>query len=69
MTRTLSRGFALALAGAGAGCSKAPPKQARPDLPVAVATVRKAAVPYTVEANGMVTPLKTATAPRRWTGC
>jgi multidrug efflux system membrane fusion protein len=41
--------------------SKTPPKQVRQPISVAVAKVRRADVPYLVEANGVVTPLQSAT--------
>jgi multidrug efflux system membrane fusion protein len=43
-----------------AGCSKKQDARSRPPVPVLVARVKKADVPYTVEANGVVTPLQTA---------
>lgn len=41
-------------------CSKAPVKPQRPAISVAVVPVKKMALPYTVEANGIVTPIQAA---------
>ncbi|HEX7545519.1 MAG TPA: efflux RND transporter periplasmic adaptor subunit [Gemmatimonadaceae bacterium] len=41
-------------------CSKAPVKPMRPAISVAVVPVRKVTLPYTLEANGIVTPIQTA---------
>jgi multidrug efflux system membrane fusion protein len=49
-----------ALLGAGA-CTKAPTRAPRPAIAVTVIPVKRAAVPYDVAANGIVTPLQTAT--------
>jgi multidrug efflux system membrane fusion protein len=46
---------ALALAGA---CKKAPPRPA-PPVPISAAAVERRAVPYTIQANGVVEPLQT----------
>ena len=46
---------------AGACGSKAPPKAARPAVAVTLGRVKRASVPYTIVANGVVTPLQTAT--------
>jgi multidrug efflux system membrane fusion protein len=43
-----------------AGCSKKQDARGRPAVPVLVTRVRKADVPYTIEANGVVTPLQAA---------
>ncbi len=52
----------LSAAVLSAACgSKAPPKQGRPAVSVAVAKARRANVPYLIEANGVVTPLQSAT--------
>jgi multidrug efflux system membrane fusion protein len=48
-------GLALLLLAASA-CSKKQEQRARPPVPVAVITVKKADVPYTIEANGVVIP-------------
>ena len=45
---------------AAAACSKAPPARGRPTVPVVVTRARLADVPYTIEANGVVTPLRSA---------
>ncbi|MFL5607601.1 MAG: efflux RND transporter periplasmic adaptor subunit [Gemmatimonadaceae bacterium] len=42
------------------GCSKKQDARSRPPVPVVVARVKKADVPYTIEANGVVTPLQAA---------
>ena len=41
-------------------CSKAPQRQMRPPVTVAIAPARHATVPYDLEANGVVTPLQSA---------
>ena len=43
-----------------ASCSKKQDPRGRPPVPVVVTRVRKADVPYTIEANGVVTPLQAA---------
>jgi multidrug efflux system membrane fusion protein len=43
-----------------AGCSKPPVRPPRAPVSVAVTQVRRMSMPYTVEANGTVTPLQTA---------
>jgi multidrug efflux system membrane fusion protein len=54
----------LAVAGVAAslllvpGCSKQQDARGRPPVPVLVTRVRKSDVPYTIEANGVVTPLQ-----------
>jgi multidrug efflux pump subunit AcrA (membrane-fusion protein) len=63
MTRTTSTAalgatLAFALLGAACGKPKAPPQ--RPAVPVAVASVKRAAVPFTILANGIVQPIQTA---------
>jgi len=41
-------------------CSKPQTRQQRPPVAVAVTSVRRAPVPYTLEANGIVTPIQSA---------
>src|ERR1017187_11038536 len=48
-----------AILAAGA-CSKAPAKPVRPAISVAVVPGKKVTLPYTLEANGIVTPIQTA---------
>ncbi len=55
------RGLLPAVAVLAVACSKAPPKQGRPVVTVAVAPVKRATVPYNLDANGVVTPMQTAT--------
>lgn len=43
-----------------AGCARKERKPANPPVPVSVATARRAGVPYSIGANGIVTPLQTA---------
>jgi multidrug efflux system membrane fusion protein len=43
-----------------AACSKKQDARSRPPVPVLVTRVKKADVPYTIEANGVVTPLQAA---------
>lgn len=43
-----------------AACSKTPNKPQRPPVAVAVVTARRAPVPYTLDANGIVTPIQSA---------
>lgn len=43
-----------------AACSKAPQRQMRPPVTVAVAPAKRATVPYDLDANGVVTPLQSA---------
>lgn len=43
-----------------AGCSKDKQQRDRPPVPVVVTTVKKMDVPYTVQANGVVTPFQSA---------
>jgi len=45
----------------GTACSKKADPRGRPPVPVMVTRVKKADVPYTIEANGVVTPLQSAT--------
>lgn len=47
------------LAGLGA-CSKAPVRAPRPAIAVSVIPVKRASVPYDIDANGIVTPMQTA---------
>jgi membrane fusion protein, multidrug efflux system len=44
-----------------AACSKKADQRQRPPVPVSVTRVKKADVPYTIEANGIVTPLQSST--------
>ena len=53
----LAGGLALV---ALAGCSKKEQQRNRPAIPVVVTTVKKMDVPYTIEANGVVTPFQSA---------
>ncbi len=56
------RAIIVSAAVLSAACSTpAPPKQGRPPVSVAVAKVRRTNVPYVIEANGVVTPLQSAT--------
>jgi multidrug efflux system membrane fusion protein len=57
--RPAAVGAAALLLVAG-GCSKKQDPRGKPAVPVVVAKVRKADVPYTIEANGVVTPLEAA---------
>lgn len=41
-------------------CARQTEKSPRPTIPVTVASVRQADVPYTLQANGLVTPMQTA---------
>jgi multidrug efflux system membrane fusion protein len=50
--------FAI-LAGVGA-CNKAPVRAPRPAIAVSVIPVKRASVPYDIDANGIVTPMQTA---------
>lgn len=43
-----------------AACTKTPPPRGKPTVPVVVTRARLADVPYTIEANGVVTPLRSA---------
>jgi multidrug efflux system membrane fusion protein len=43
-----------------AGCSKKQQERSRPAIPVVVTAARKMDVPYTVQANGVVTPFQSA---------
>jgi membrane fusion protein, multidrug efflux system len=52
---------ALAILSLAAGCSKKQEQRGRPAVPVLVARVKKAAVPYTIEANGVVIPYQAST--------
>ena len=54
----LSAGALLLLV--AAGCTKTPPPRGKPTVPVVVTRARLADVPYTIEANGVVTPLRSA---------
>jgi multidrug efflux system membrane fusion protein len=56
----IARTGACVLATAGCG-AKTPVRAPRAAIAVTVTTVRRASVPYTVDANGVVTPLQTAT--------
>lgn len=61
------RSLLRAAAGAAAllllvtGCAKKEEQRQRPAVPVSVTRVRKADVPYTIEANGVVTPMQSST--------
>ena len=50
---------ALATLGALAACAKKAPPKGKPAIPVAVATVHRAAVPVVLPANGIVAPIQT----------
>lgn len=52
---------ALALLAVAAGCSKKQEQRGRPAVPVLVTRAKKAAVPYTIEANGVVIPSQAST--------
>jgi multidrug efflux system membrane fusion protein len=52
---------AVILLALAAACSKKQDQRARPSVPVVVARVQTADVPYTIEANGVVTPFQAAT--------
>lgn len=54
-------GAAALLLLAAVGCSKKQDQKQRPAVPVSVTRVRKADVPYTIEANGIVTPMQAST--------
>jgi multidrug efflux system membrane fusion protein len=43
-----------------AACSKAPARAPRPAIAVTVIAVKRASVPYDIDANGIVTPMQTA---------
>ena len=58
--RRMRVGGILVLALAGA-CAKAPPARPKATVPVVVTRARIMDVPYTVEANGVVVPLRAAT--------
>ena len=51
----------LALLSLGGACSKKQEQRGRPAVPVLVARVKRAAVPYTIEANGIVIPSQSST--------
>lgn len=51
---------AIGLLAALAACSKAPARPPRPAIAVTVIPVKRASVPYDIEANGIVTPMQTA---------
>jgi multidrug efflux pump subunit AcrA (membrane-fusion protein) len=61
MTRTTLSVLPLALLTVGAlsACSGKKPQQAKPAIPVAVATVHRASVPVVLPANGIVAPIQT----------
>lgn len=46
---------------AASACSKKENQRQRPPVPVSVTRVKKADVPYTIEANGIVTPMQAST--------
>lgn len=52
---------ALALLAVAPGCSKKQEQRGRPSVPVLVTRAKKAAVPYTIEANGVVIPSQAST--------
>jgi multidrug efflux system membrane fusion protein len=52
---------ALALLSLAGACSKKQEQRGRPAVPVLVARAAKADVPYTIEANGVVTPIQSST--------
>ena len=54
-------GAALAIVSLAGGCSKKQEQRGRPTVPVLVARVKKTAVPYTIEANGVVIPYQAST--------
>jgi multidrug efflux system membrane fusion protein len=60
----VSRGGALLVACAalvvGSACSRPQPTAPHPPVPVTVTAVTRAAVPYTIAANGLVTPVQLA---------
>lgn len=56
----LAAGLAALLVVAGA-CSREQEQRKRPPVPVSVTRVRTADVPYTIEANGVVTPMQSST--------
>ena len=58
--RLLGTASLAVLAGLGA-CNKAPARTPRPLIAVSVIPVKRASVPYDIQANGIVTPLQTAT--------
>ena len=60
ISRRLRVGVLIFLAVA-AGCSKKQEQRGRPSVPVLVTRARKAAVPYTIEANGVVIPSQAST--------
>jgi multidrug efflux system membrane fusion protein len=51
---------ALGLIAGLSACSKAPARTPRPAIAVNVIAVKRAAVPYDIDANGIVTPMQTA---------
>src|SRR2546423_3726605 len=66
--RTITRSYTFRRAAVGvallllaAACSKKQDQRGRPAVPVLVTRVKKMDVPYSVEANGVVTPLQAAT--------
>jgi multidrug efflux system membrane fusion protein len=67
MMKSLPSSNARAAAGAAllllaaAACSKKEDQRKRPPVPVSVTRVRKADVPYTIDANGTVTPMQAST--------
>jgi multidrug efflux system membrane fusion protein len=52
---------ALALLSLGGACSKKQEQRGRPAVPVLIARATRAAVPYTIEANGIVIPSQSST--------
>jgi multidrug efflux system membrane fusion protein len=61
LTRRAAVGIGSLLLLAGTACSKKQDQRARPPVPVSVTKVRKADVPYTIEANGVVIPNQSST--------
>jgi len=58
--RVASSALAVTFAAAASACGKKQQAAQKPAVPVAIATVRKAAVPFDVTANGTVAPMQTA---------
>jgi RND family efflux transporter MFP subunit len=51
---------AMSVAAVAGACAKTQPPPQKPAVPVAIVTVRRTAVPYSVIANGTVAPMQTA---------
>ena len=58
--RSLAAVSVLGVAGLAVACSQKKTPPPRPDVPVAIATVRRSAVPVTLDAIGTVSPMQTA---------